>query len=146
MRDDPKWVSHKYKKRSKIGGYRNRRRWRPVRIWCPYMLPKKRKPSLSHCNQSNYIDMKRKMSCLTLRQTFLFVLFVRVSVMGHLGTSVGDGGPPTTEAFPASAFCTARSSLVGWSVRVAEWLFLMALPSLIEFSFSASYSPSGSGR
>jgi len=137
---------HKYKKRSTIGGYCNSWRWCPVRIRCPYMIPKKRKPSLCHYNQPNHIDMERRMSCLTRRQTYLFVLFVRVSVMEHLGTSVGDGGPPTTEAFPASAFLTARPSLVGRSVRVAERLFLVALPSLNELSFLASCGPSGSER
>ena len=137
---------HKYKKRSIIGGYHNRWRRCPVKIWCPYTLPKKRKSSLSRYNKPNQMDMERKTSCLTRRQTYLFVLFVlfvRVSVMEHLGTSVGDGGPPTTEAFPASAFLTARSSSVGWSVRVTERLFLVAL---IELSFLASYSPSGSER
>ena len=75
---------------------------------------RKKEPSLSHYIQKNHVEMERKMSCLTRRQTNLFLLFVRLPSTKHPGTPVEDDvGPPMTEAFPASGLSTARFPLVG---------------------------------
>jgi len=58
--------------------------------------------------------------------------------MQHPGSSVGDGGPLTTEAPHVPALLTLRFSLVRWLVRAAERLFLVALPPSIGFFSLAS--------
>lgn len=63
--------------------------------------------------------------------------------MQHPGSSVGDGGPLITEAPHVPALLTLRFSSVGWLVRAAERLFLVALSPSIRFFPLASVISSG---